>query len=147
MVKKFMVINGPNLNLLGTREPSVYGDKSLSDIELYTENSLKELGFTDVETTWFQSNIEGEIVGKIQSLLNLDYDALLINPAAYSHTSVAILDSLKMLEIPVIEVHLSNTHLRDAYRQTKLTAKSSTIIMEGLRHKAYLIGILSQLVK
>lgn len=142
-----MIINGPNLNLLGTREPSIYGDKSLADIKIYTENTLKKLGFQNIETTWYQSNIEGEIVEKVQSLIGSNYDALVINPAAYSHTSVAILDSLKMLEIPVIEVHLSNTNLRDAYRQTKLTAKSSTIIMEGLGHKAYLIGILSQIVK
>jgi 3-dehydroquinate dehydratase-2 len=146
MSKKFMIINGPNLNLLGTREPEIYGSKSLSDIESETNSTLDEMGHSSIKTTWFQSNIEGEIVEKVQSLINSDYDALIINPAAYSHTSVAILDSLKMLEIPVIEVHLSNTNLRDAYRQTKLTAKSSTIIMEGLGPKAYLMGILSQLI-
>lgn len=146
MSKKFMVINGPNLNLLGTREPEIYGSSSLKEIEKDTRESLKKIGFDSVDMTWYQSNIEGEIVEKVQSLINSDYDALIINPAAYSHTSVAILDSLKMLEIPVIEVHLSNTNLRDAYRQTKLTAKSSTIIMEGLGPKAYLMGIVSQLI-
>ena len=146
MSKKFMIINGPNLNLLGTREPEVYGSSSLEDIEATTIKSLAKLGFDSVETVWYQSNIEGEIVEKVQSLINADFEALIINPAAYSHTSVAILDSLKMLEIPVIEVHLSNTNLRDAFRQTKLTAKSSTIIMEGLGPNAYLMGIISQLI-
>ena len=147
MSDKFLVINGPNLNLLGKREPEVYGDQSLEDIEKYTNSQLISLGYKDVLVEWFQSNIEGEIVTKVQSLIDNDYKALIINPAAYSHTSVAILDSLKMLEIPVIEVHLSNTHLRDAFRQEKLTAKSSTIIMEGLGPRAYLMGILSQLIK
>jgi 3-dehydroquinate dehydratase-2 len=146
MSEKFLVINGPNLNLLGTREPEIYGSQTLADIESFTNKSLKSLGFEKVEVEWFQSNIEGEIVTKVQSLIGNDYSALIINPAAYSHTSVAILDSLKMLEIPVIEVHLSNTHLRDAFRQEKLTAKSSTIIMEGLGPRAYLMGILSQLI-
>ncbi len=147
MSVKFLVINGPNLNLLGTREPEIYGGQSLNDIEAYTNESLVKMGHSDVTVEWFQSNLEGEIVEKVQSLIGSDYSSLIINPAAYSHTSVAILDSLKMLEIPVIEVHLSNTHLRDAFRQEKLTAKSSTIIMEGLGPRAYLMGILSQLIK
>lgn len=145
MSKKFMVINGPNLNLLGTREPEVYGKDTLSDIEKYTNEELSSLGYKNIEIDWFQSNLEGDLVNKIQSLLSEDYQALIINPAAYSHTSVAILDALKMLNIPIVEVHLSNTHLRDSFRQEKLTAKSSTIIMEGLGKKAYLLGILSQL--
>ena len=147
MMKKFMVINGPNLNLLGSREPEIYGSDTLKDLEEYTNEKLKEYSKEEACIEWFQSNLEGEIVEKIQLLINSDYSALIINPAAYSHTSVAILDALKMLNIPIIEVHLSNTHLRDAYRQQKLTAKSSTIIMEGLGKKAYLFGILSQLIK
>ncbi len=147
MAKKFMVINGPNLNLLGTREPNVYGKDTLKDIEEYTCKQLRTILEEEVEVEWFQSNLEGEIVEKIQQLVNDEFEALIINPAAYSHTSVAILDALKMLNIPVVEVHMSNTHLREAYRQEKLTAKSSTIIMEGLGKKAYLFGILSQLLK
>lgn len=146
MAKKFLVINGPNLNLLGTRETEIYGSQTLTEIESNTKKSLVTLGFSEVETVWYQSNIEGEIVEKIHTALSNNFDCVVINPAAYSHTSVAILDALKMLKIPVIEVHMSNTHLRDAYRQTKLTAKSSTIIMEGLGSKAYLFGILSQLI-
>ncbi|PIK14483.1 type II 3-dehydroquinate dehydratase [Halobacteriovorax sp. JY17] len=147
MKKKFMVINGPNLNLLGSREPEIYGAENLKDIEFYTSEKLSEFSLGKVEVDWFQSNIEGEIVEKIQQLIGSDYQSLIINPAAYSHTSIAILDALKMLNIPVVEVHLSNTHLREEYRQQKLTAKSSTIIMEGLGKRAYLFGILSQLIK
>lgn len=147
MAKKFMVINGPNLNLLGTREPDVYGKETLKDIEEYTRDQLGTILEEEVEVEWFQSNIEGEIVEKIQQLINGEFCSLIINPAAYSHTSVAILDALKMLNIPIVEVHMSNTHLREEYRQQKLTAKSSTIIMEGLGKRAYLFGILSQLLK
>ncbi|WP_372654814.1 type II 3-dehydroquinate dehydratase [Halobacteriovorax sp.] len=147
MAKKFMVINGPNLNLLGTREPDVYGKETLKDIEEYTRDQLGTILEEEVEVEWFQSNIEGEIVEKIQQLINGEFCSLVINPAAYSHTSVAILDALKMLNIPIVEVHMSNTHLREEYRQQKLTAKSSTIIMEGLGKRAYLFGILSQLLK
>jgi 3-dehydroquinate dehydratase-2 len=143
MMQKFLVINGPNLNKLGTREPELYGSMSLKEIESWTNNKLSK---EDVSVEWFQSNIEGEIVNKIQAANDENYTALIINPAAYSHTSVAILDALKMLSITIIEVHLSNTHLREEFRQTKLTAKASTIIMEGLGYKAYYMGILSQLV-
>ncbi len=142
-MQKFLVINGPNLNKLGTREPEVYGSMSLKDIELWTTEKLKD---ENISIEWFQSNIEGEIVEKIQLASDENYNALIINPAAYSHTSVAILDSLKMLPFNIVEVHLSNTNLREEFRHTKLTAKASTIIMEGLGYKAYYLGILSQLI-
>jgi len=142
-MQKFLIINGPNLNKLGTREPEVYGSKTLEDIEKWTNEKLND---EEVTTEWFQSNIEGEIVDKIQAASTINYSALIINPAAYSHTSVAILDALKMIPFNIVEVHLSNTHLREEFRQTKLTAKASTIIMEGLGFKAYYLGILSQLI-
>lgn len=141
--KKFLIINGPNLNMLGTREPEIYGSLTLKEIIDFTEKSLSN---KNCELVWFQSNIEGEIVTKIQDSLKQDFSALVINPGAYSHTSVAILDALHMVKIPVIEVHLSNTHRREEFRQTKLTAKASTIIMEGLGKNAYLIAISSQLL-
>lgn len=128
--------------MLGKREPEIYGKLSLQQIIEYTETHLGE----NCQCNWFQSNIEGEIVTRIQELTNEDYDALVINPGAYSHTSVAILDALQILKIPVIEVHLSNTHQREEFRQTKLTAKASTIIMEGLGKNAYLMAIQSQLL-
>lgn len=141
--KKFLIINGPNLNMLGTREPEIYGSMTLKEIAAYTEQALAN---KNCELVWFQSNIEGEIVTRIQDSLKQDFSALVINPGAYSHTSVAILDALHMLKIPVIEVHLSNTHRREEFRQTKLTAKASTIIMEGLGKNAYLMAISSQLL-
>lgn len=141
--KKFLIINGPNLNMLGTREPEIYGSLTLKEIIDYTEKSLSN---KNCELTWYQSNVEGEIVTRIQESIKQDFSALVINPGAYSHTSVAILDALHMVKIPVIEVHLSNTHRREEFRQTKLTAKASTIIMEGLGKNAYLMAISSQLL-
>lgn len=139
---KFLIINGPNLNMLGTREPETYGSLTLKEIQDFTEKSLDQ---DNVSLEWFQSNIEGEIVTKIQEAINKKYKALIINPGAYSHTSVAIYDALQMIKFPVIEVHLSNTHRREEFRQTKLTAKASTIIMEGLGKLAYLTAVKTQL--
>ncbi len=138
----FLIINGPNLNMLGTREPEVYGSLTLQEIIDFTEKSLEK---ENVSLEWYQSNIEGEIVTKIQEATKKNYKALIINPGAYSHTSVAIYDALQMIKFPVIEVHLSNTHRREDFRQTKLTAKASTIIMEGLGKIAYLTAVKTQL--
>jgi len=140
--QKFLIINGPNLNLLGTREPEVYGSLTMDQIKSLTEEALKT---DNVTLEWFQSNVEGVIVDRIQASLTQNYQALIINPGAYSHTSVAIYDALQMVKIPVIEVHLSNTHRREEFRQTKLTAKASTIIMEGLGKLTYLTAVKSQL--
>lgn len=139
---KFLIINGPNLNKLGEREPEIYGSLTLKDIIELTEKKLRSY---PVELEWFQSNIEGEIVDKIQEFSEKDAKALIINPAAYSHTSVAILDALKIVKKPIVEVHLSNTHHREEFRSVKLTAKASTIIMEGLGAISYYLAVLSQL--
>ena len=139
----FLIINGPNLNMLGTRETSIYGDLTLKEIESWTLEKLKK---HKVDLEWFQSNIEGEIVTRIQKSLDENLKALIINPGAYSHTSVAIYDALKMIKVPIVEVHLSNTHARDNFRSTKLTARASTIIMEGLGKQAYFQAIYSQLL-
>ena len=138
----FLIINGPNLNMLGTREPEVYGSLTLAEIQAFTEKSLEK---DNVNLEWYQSNIEGEIVTKIQEATKKNYKALIINPGAYSHTSVAIYDALTMIKCPVIEVHISNTHRREDFRQIKLTAKASTIIMEGLGKIAYLTAVKTQL--
>ncbi|MFZ4713044.1 MAG: type II 3-dehydroquinate dehydratase [Bacteriovoracaceae bacterium] len=130
---KILVINGPNLNLLGTREPEIYGDKTLSDIEKYTNDRLGK----EFHLDWFQSNIEGEIVSRIQQIMKEDYQALVINPAGYAHTSVVILDALKMLSIPIAEVHLSNIYKRESFRHSMLTASASNIIMGGLSYRVY----------
>ncbi len=140
---RFLIINGPNLNLLGTREPEIYGTLTLDEIIKWTEAQLAD---QNIKIDWFQSNIEGELVEKIQDSLKSEYKALIINPAAYSHTSVALFDALSMVKVPVIEVHLTNTHRREEFRQTKLTARASTIIMEGLGKNAYLTAIKSQLL-
>lgn len=128
--------------MLGVREPDIYGSLSLKDIQVFTEQKLAS---SDVEIDWFQSNHEGEIVDRIHQCLKESFKALVINPGAFSHSSVAILDALKMLSIPVIEVHLSNTHRREEFRSRKLTAKASTIIMEGLGKQAYFLAISSQI--
>ena len=128
--RKFLVINGPNLNFLGKREPEIYGSLSLKEIQEYTEKRVHSF-CKYVNIDWFQSNLEGEIVDRIQKASLESLDALIINPAAYSHTSVAILDALKLIEYKVIEVHLSNTYNRESFRHTRLTAKSSNAIIEG----------------
>lgn len=137
-VLKLLIINGPNLNLLGSREPEIYGSDTLEDIQKETSLWADSKG---VETKWFQSNIEGEIVSEIQKARKENYDGLIINPAAYSHTSVAILDALTLFERPIIEVHISNTNNREDFRQVKLTAKASTSILEGFGKKGYILAI------
>ena len=139
----FLIINGPNLNMLGTREPEVYGALTLQEIIKFTEDNLNK---DNVSLEWYQSNIEGEIVTKIQEAIKKNYKALIINPGAYSHTSVAIYDALLMVKCPVIEVHISNTHRREDFRQIKLTAKASTITMEGLGKITYLTAVKTQLL-
>lgn len=139
---KILVINGPNLNLLGVRETATYGKLSLSQIEKYTKEKLE--GY-NVSLTWWQSNSETEIINKVQELIESNYDALIINPAAYSHTSIAITDALKCIEMPIVEVHLSNVYQRESFRQTMLTATASSIIMSGLGKDAYYYGALALL--
>jgi 3-dehydroquinate dehydratase-2 len=143
-MKKGLVINGPNLNMLGTREPEIYGTESLLDIENYVNSKIPSI---ELKLEWFQSNIEGEIVEKIhQSFLKKnDFDFLIINPGAYSHTSVAIYDALKMVKQNKIEIHLSNTHAREMFRKTRIIAETCNGIVEGFGKKSYLLAALSQL--
>lgn len=131
---KILVINGPNLNMLGKREPSIYGADDLDAIAKETQNGLKDLG---VNLDWWQSNSESEIIEKLHDLTNENYDALIINPAAFSHTSVAILDALKILSMPIAEVHLSNVYARESFRHSLLTAQAASIIMSGLGKRVY----------
>ena len=144
--KNFLVINGPNLNFLGKREPEIYGDLSLEEIQEYTEKKINTF-YKCVNIEWFQSNLEGEIVERIQIASQEDFDGLIINPAAYSHTSVARLDALKLIEYKVVEVHLSNTYNRETFRHTRLTAKSSDAIIEGFGKEVYFLSIISQLTE
>lgn len=132
---KILIINGPNLNLLGSRETEVYGKESLSEIQSEVNSR-----FSNIKIEWFQSNIEGEIVDKIQEATK-DVDGLIINPAAYSHTSIAILDALQVLEIPIIEVHLSNVYKREDFRSTMLTAKAADTIIAGSGKEGYSLAL------
>ena len=138
-MKKVLIINGPNLNMLGKREPEVYGSLTLEEIRLWTDSKMK----SQVTATWYQSNLEGEIVTRIQEACTEDYDALVINPGGYAHTSVAIHDAMKILKIPVIEVHLSQVYRREEFRHTLLTAKAASAIMSGLGKQSYYIAIMS----
>ncbi|MGM0624009.1 MAG: type II 3-dehydroquinate dehydratase [Campylobacterota bacterium] len=115
---KVVVIQGPNLNMLGVRDQNMYGAMKLEDIHAQMENFAKQGG---VEIEFFQSNLEGEIVDRIQECLG-EADGIIINPAAYTHTSIAIRDALAAVRIPTIEVHISNIHQREEFRQKSLTA-------------------------
>jgi len=140
MPMKITIINGPNLNMLGTRETHIYGDLSLDEVN----NQLKELVSSNninVELDFFQSNIEGEIVTKIQKCLG-DSDGIIINPAAYSHTSIAIYDAIKSVNLPTIEVHISNVYKRESMRQKMVTAGSAWAVISGLGSFSYYAGIM-----
>ena len=127
---KILVINGPNLNMLGTREPGIYGKQTFADLLLLLENTGKDLG---IEIDQFQSNHEGAIVDKIQAAYGC-FDGIVINPAAYTHTSVAILDALKAVSIPTVEVHISDVDSREPFRQISYAglACQKTIKGQGL---------------
>ncbi len=115
---KILVVNGPNLNMLGRREPKKYGTKTLEQINEELKNFASLQG---VEISFYQSNIEGELVNAIQSAKG-NFDGIIINPAAYTHTSVAIRDAILAVKIPTVEVHLSNVYSREEFRQTTYTA-------------------------
>ena len=116
--KKILVINGPNLNLLGTREPEIYGSTTLDDINMALKNRAAENNF---EIDFFQSNIEGEIVTKIQNARN-EFGYILLNAAAFTHYSIAIRDAIAAIDVPVIEIHLSNIHKREEFRHHSVIA-------------------------
>ena len=130
---KLLVINGPNLNLLGLREPEIYGKQDFSSLENYIRTSAKEFGHT---VTLFQSNHEGEIVDVIQGAYGV-YDGIVINPAAYTHTSVAILDALKAVGIPTVEVHLSDIHAREDFRKHSYVSLVAKQTICGLGFEGY----------
>jgi 3-dehydroquinate dehydratase-2 len=133
---KILIIHGPNLNLLGTRESEIYGTKSLDEINDSLNNLATELG---VEIVIEQSNHEGEIVDFIQK--SGDYSAIVINPAAYTHTSIAIRDAVAAVKTPAVEVHLSNIHKREEFRQKSLIAPVATGQISGFGPDSYLLGL------
>ena len=136
-MNKIIIINGPNLNLLGNRESSIYGDASLEDIEEKSKVKCKEL---NLELFFCQSNNEGELINLIHSVEN-KYDGLIINPAAFTHTSVALLDALRAVSKPKIEIHLSNIYNREDYRKTSITSEGVNGLICGFGSLSYILAI------
>ncbi|WP_445665296.1 type II 3-dehydroquinate dehydratase [Fodinibius sp. AD559] len=141
---KISVLNGPNLNMLGKRDPEQYGNDTLEDIEQLLIDS-----FPEHEMTFFQSNLEGELVEAIQSLMDSNFDGVIVNCGGFSHTSVAIRDALDLIDIPIVEVHLSNIHGREEFRERTLTGAVADGIITGFGKQSYLIGVhaLEKLIK
>ncbi len=134
---KILIMHGPNLNLLGTREPDKYGAKTLDDINRELTAFAYELG---IEIDFYQSNIEGELVDKIQEAAGI-FDGIVINPAAYTHTSIAIPDALKAVNLPVVEVHLTNVHAREEFRQKSYIAPIALGQIAGFGADSYKFGL------
>ena len=130
---KFLIINGPNINMLGMREPDIYGHQSYAALQQLIRETCKE---EEIEVELFQSNHEGEIVDTIQSAYG-HFDGIVINPAAYTHTSVAILDALKAVAIPAVEVHISNVNTREAFRQISYPGMACIKTYIGLGFDGY----------
>jgi len=136
---KIAVIQGPNLNMLGVREQNIYGPMTLDQIHQQMKGSADQNG---VELEFFQSNLEGEIVDKIQECLGT-VDGIIINPAAYSHTSIAIADAISAVNLPVVEVHISNIYKREEFRQKSVTATASLGVITGFGPFGYHMGLIA----
>lgn len=134
---KIIIINGPNLNLLGTREPQVYGNQSFDDFFLELQNK-----FLNIDLQYFQSNIEGEIIDKIQQV-GFTYTGIILNAAAYTHTSIGIADAIKAIKTPVVEVHISNTFSRESYRHQSYISPVAKGIIIGFGLQSYELAIQS----
>ncbi len=136
-MKKILVIHGPNLNLLGKRETDIYGQVTLEGINKQISKLASELG---VSVDFFQSNSEGELVSEIQKAMG-NYEALVINPGAYTHTSIALRDAIAGVEIPTIEVHLSNIYQREEFRKKSMLADIAVGQITGFKIDSYLLGL------
>jgi 3-dehydroquinate dehydratase-2 len=137
---KILILNGPNLNLLGTREPETYGNKSFEDY--FSELQFR---FRDVELSYFQSNIEGEIIDELHRAAAI-FDGVVLNAAAYTHTSVGIGDAVKGIKTPVVEVHISNTHSREDFRHKSFIAPAAKGVITGFGLHSYDLAIQSFLI-
>jgi 3-dehydroquinate dehydratase-2 len=136
---KIAVIQGPNLNMLGVREQHIYGPMTLDQIHEQLKTSASQNG---VEIEFFQSNLEGELVDKIQECMG-EIDGIIINPAAYSHTSIAICDAINAVSLPTVEVHISNIYKREEFRKTSITAQASTGLISGFGPFGYHLAFIS----
>ena len=136
-MNKIIILNGPNLNLLGEREKKQYGSFTLKDIEKSCNEYANE---SNIKLSFFQSNIEGELVNKIQTSRN-NHDGLIINAGGYTHTSVAIHDALKILKIPIIELHISNIYNREEFRHKSLISKVAKGVICGFGANGYLMSL------
>lgn len=134
---KILIINGPNINMLGIREKNIYG---VNDYNSLIEKIKKEASELGCQVDFFQSNIEGEIITSIQKTLGV-YDGIIINPAAYTHYSIGILDALKAVNIPAIEVHISNIHQREDFRKKSVTAEGCVGQISGLGFEGYTLAL------
>ncbi len=134
---KLIIINGPNLNLLGKREPEVYGNQTFEDYF-----SKLQFRFKDIQLEYYQSNIEGEIIDKIQEV-GFSYDGIVLNAASYTHTSVGIGDAVKAVETPVVEVHISNTHKREDFRHVSYISSGAKGVILGFGLQSYDLAIRS----
>lgn len=135
-MKKIIILNGPNLNLLGKRETSIYGDMSFDDFF----KEMKEVYSADIQLAHFQSNIEGEIVTKLQEI-GFTYDGIILNAGGYTHTSVAIRDAVQAIKTPVIEVHISNIYAREEFRQHSLLSAVSKGVIAGFGLESYVLAL------
>lgn len=136
---KIAVIQGPNLNMLGVREKHIYGGATLEQINEQLKNAAEQNG---VEIEFFQSNLEGELIDRIQECLGT-VDGILINPAAYTHTSIAIRDAIAAVNLPTVEVHISNIYKREEFRQKTLTTAAATGVISGFGPFGYHLGLIS----
>jgi len=138
-MKKILIINGPNLNLLGKREPEIYGTQTFEDIF----NQLKKT-FNQVELFYYQSNVEGELINKLHDV-GFSFDGIVLNAGAYTHTSVAIADAIKAIKTPVVEVHISNTFAREPFRHHSYISPVAKGIIVGFGFQSYHLAIQSLL--
>ena len=136
-MKQYLIINGPNLNMLGVREPETYGKRTLADLEKLITQRAEELG---VAVKFFQSNIEGEIINAIHGTMGV-YDGIIMNPGAFTHYSYAIRDALGSVDTPCIEVHISNIHKREEFRHKSVTAPECLGQICGLGFTGYLLAL------
>lgn len=137
-MKRIAVLNGPNLNRLGRREPEIYGTATLKDLEKLVRAEAKRLGVT---VTFFQSNHEGALIDKIHALADSGTEGFIVNFAAYSHTSIALQDALKSVALPAIEVHISDIKKREKFRQTSLTAAACIDMISGQGFPGYVLAL------